>query len=431
MAKTNTQITKELKDDPVLQLQKNLNQNGYSLSEDGILGNETLAAVKDYQSKNGASAEGVNAKQPRSALATKGTEANNANVDDDTGFNYEAFAYDDYVKSETVSQAMAALNSQLGAKPGELQSTWEGQVHSALDKILNREEFSYDLNSDALYQQYKDQYTQLGKLAMADTMGQAATLTGGYGNSYAATAGNQAYQAYLSQLNEVVPELYGMALDRYNQEGEELYNQYALLADQENQEYSRHQDEYNKWLAETQLAYDRYDTERNFDYNQYAAERDYAYGVYSDDKSYAYNEYRNAIADAQWQQQYDESVRQYNESLAEDQRQYDTSFAEQQRQFNANHNFAKQQYEDAKAASAVSGVGNSNPALEHVASMSSAEIVEAMQGYKADGDNTGLAAFLDDCVASGRISEAQADLWYEQYMTEEDTEQVDTSSIEP
>ena len=126
MAKTNTQITRELKDDPVLQLQKNLNQNGYSLSEDGILGNETLAAVKDYQSKNGVSAEGVNTKQPRSALATKSTGANNANVDNDTGFNYETFDYDDYVKSETVSQAMAALNSQLGAKPGELQSTWEG-----------------------------------------------------------------------------------------------------------------------------------------------------------------------------------------------------------------------------------------------------------------------------------------------------------------
>ena len=416
MAKTNTQITREQKDDPVLQLQKNLNQNGYSLSEDGILGNETLVAVKDYQSKNGASAEGVNAKQPRSALATKSTGANNANVDNDTGFNYETFDYDDYVKSETVSQAMAALNSQLGAKPGALQSTWEGQVQSALDKILNREEFSYDLNSDALYQQYRDQYTQLGKLASADVMGQAAALTGGYGNSYAATAGNQAYQAYLSQLNEVVPELYGMALDRYNQEGEELYNQYALLANQENQEYSRHQDEYNKWLAETQLAYDRYDAERNFDY-----------GVYSDNKSYDYNEYRNAIADAQWQQQYDESVRQYNESLAED-----------QRQFNANHNFAKQQYEDAKVASAVSKVkgvfgggsgGNGDPVLDHVSSMSSAELVEAMQGYQADGDDTGLAAFLDDCVESGRLTKDMADEYFEKYKTTEGPGKVDTSWV--
>jgi DNA-binding transcriptional regulator YbjK len=48
--------------------------------------------------------------------------------------------------------------------------------------------------------------------------------------------------------------------------------------------------------------------------------------------------------------------------------------------------------------------------------MSSAELVEAMQGYNLEGDNTGLAAFLDDCVASGRLTNEQADQYYEKYM---------------
>lgn len=318
------QVRKGSTGSSVKKLQKLLNQNGYSLSEDGNFGNKTLEAVKDYQSKSGLSADGIVGEQTWGALTTKSTNTNGSNnTNKNAGFNYDSFTYDDYAESETVSQAFEALNSQLSAKPGDYQSTWQGKIDSMIDKILNREDFSYDVNSDALYQQYKDQYTQLGKLAMADTMGQAAAMTGGYGSSYATTSGNQAYQAYLSQLNEVIPELHGMALDRYNQEGQDLYNNYALLSDQEQQEYSRHQDEYNKWLAETQLANDRYDSERNFDYSQYVDDRNFNYGVYSDDRNLSYNEYRNSIADAQWQKQYDENVRQFDKQMALNQEKWD------------------------------------------------------------------------------------------------------------
>ncbi len=114
-----------------------------------------------------------------------------------------------------------------------------------LDRILNREDFSYDLDGDALYQQYKDQYLQQGKLAMQDTMGQAAALTGGYGNSYAQTVGQQAYNQYLGQLNAVVPELYSLARSRYTQEGNDLWNLYNAYADREAQDYSREIDARN------------------------------------------------------------------------------------------------------------------------------------------------------------------------------------------
>ena len=91
------------------------------------------------------------------------------------------------------------------------------------------------MNGDALYQQYKDQYINQGKLAMQDTLGKASSLTGGYGNSYATTAGNQAYQGYLQQLNAIVPDLYNLAYNKYNQEGNEMRNNmsmYQSLADQ-------------------------------------------------------------------------------------------------------------------------------------------------------------------------------------------------------
>jgi hypothetical protein len=49
----------------------------------------------------------------------------------------------------------------------------------AMNEILNRKDFSYDLNGDMLYQQYKDNYINQGKMAMMDTMGQASAMTGG------------------------------------------------------------------------------------------------------------------------------------------------------------------------------------------------------------------------------------------------------------
>ena len=56
-----------------------------------------------------------------------------------------------------------------------------------------------------LYRQYESAYRRGGKQAMEDTMANAAALTGGYGNSYASTAGNQAYQSYLAELNQILP----------------------------------------------------------------------------------------------------------------------------------------------------------------------------------------------------------------------------------
>ena len=118
--------------------------------------------------------------------------------------------------------------------------------------------FNYDVNSDALYQQYADQYIQQGKMAMQDTIGQASAMTGGYGNSYAATAGNQAYQGYLQQLNDKVPELYQLALNKWQMGKDDLYDQYGLLLKEYEREYGLYSDEYNRLLDQLGLARNDY-----------------------------------------------------------------------------------------------------------------------------------------------------------------------------
>lgn len=144
-------------------------------------------------------------------------------------------------------------------KPGAYTSQWQGQLSDAIGKILDRKEFSYDVNSDALYQQYKDRYVQGGKMAMMDTLGQAATLTGGYGNSYAQAAGQQAYQGYLQGLNDKIPELYQLALDKYSRESEGLYKRYSVLSAQEGQDYGRHQDSLNRYQQSWENAFRLYE----------------------------------------------------------------------------------------------------------------------------------------------------------------------------
>jgi hypothetical protein len=141
-------------------------------------------------------------------------------------------------------------------------------------------------------------------MAMGDAIGQASAMTGGYGNSYAQSVGQQAYQAQLDNLNDIVPELWQMAYDKYNQEGQDLYNQYSMLGDRENMDYGRYRDTVSDWLAVRDYLTGRYDSERNFDHGKYDADRKFSYGQYSDDIDLAYSDHRNAIADDQWQKEY-------------------------------------------------------------------------------------------------------------------------------
>ena len=82
-----------------------------------------------------------------------------------------------------------------------------------LDKA-NNTPFSYNVYGSDLYNKYKDQYQKNAQLGMEDTMGKAAALTGGYGNSYAQTAGQQAYYREMEGLDDIAMQLYQMA---YNQ----------------------------------------------------------------------------------------------------------------------------------------------------------------------------------------------------------------------
>ena len=175
----------------------------------------------------------------------------------------------DYVPSDQVQQDKSALEAVAGRRPGEYTSSYAQELEELYDQIMNRPDFSYDLANDPLYQQYRQQYQRQGRLAMADTMGQAAALTGGYGSSYSQAAGQQSYHQYLAQLAEVTPQLYGQALDRYTRQGEALQDRYDRLLGLEERDYQRYAQAYSQWLSEYGLAQDRYESSRARDYQAF------------------------------------------------------------------------------------------------------------------------------------------------------------------
>jgi hypothetical protein len=112
---------------------------------------------------------------------------------------------------------------------------------------MDREDFTYDQSRDPFWQNYRDQYSALGKMAMEDTMGMASSLTGGYGNSYAQTVGQQAYNDYMRQLNAMLPETYAMSRDSYDAQGDKMLSEISLLDSQRQKAYAEHQDELANW----------------------------------------------------------------------------------------------------------------------------------------------------------------------------------------
>ena len=119
----------------------------------------------------------------------------------------------------------------------ELADVVDGTAaRQALDKINSGEEerstggFTYDFLNDPMYQQYRSQYMESANRAMKDAMGQAAALTGGYGSSYAQRVGQQAYDRTMQGLNDVIPDLYKVAYQRYQDDYQRQQDAYQTLS---------------------------------------------------------------------------------------------------------------------------------------------------------------------------------------------------------
>lgn len=198
-----------------------------------------------------------------------------------------AYQYKKYEESDAVKKYREQLEQANQQRPEDYASPWKETQQQAYDAVTNRQKFQYSPSGDPMYQQYRQQYQRQAKMGMQDTMGQAAAMNGGYGSSYAQMAGQQAYNYEMQKLNDRMPELYQLALDKYQQEGQELLQRWQMASQMENQDYSRYQDQMAAWQAERDYAANRYDSERNTDYNLWADSDDREYSRFQDQQQMA------------------------------------------------------------------------------------------------------------------------------------------------
>lgn len=146
-----------------------------------------------------------------------------------------------YTPSKAVNAAKSTLQKTEKARPAAYTSKYGTQITGLADAIANRKGFSYDYTKDALYQNYKDQYQRQAQLGMQNATAQAAALSGGYGNSYAATAGNLAYQENMSALNNIIPSLYEAAYNRYQTDLDNQRSDLSMYQGLDESDYAKYQ----------------------------------------------------------------------------------------------------------------------------------------------------------------------------------------------
>lgn len=319
-----------------------------------------------------------------------------------------------YQASSAVNAAKSYLDKTVNSKPGAFKSNYTSQMNNLMNQINNRGPFKYDINSDMLYQQAKDQYTALGKQAMQDTVGQASAMTGGYGNSYATTAGSQAYQNYLTQLNDNIQEFYQMAKGTYDDETNALYNRFNLAQNMYNNDYSQYRDKVSDWQTDRSYAADQYDSARNLDYNDWTSLRNYYQNQaaaensdYWDTTNHNYQVQRDKVSDAQWNKQFDYQKQRDSVSDA---------------QWNQQFNYQKQRDNVADAqwnkeySTKVSSSGSSGKAKSLTD-----EQYSKMESYASKGDYDGLDNYINNyLVSQGYISDDEGYQMYKSLVSAND-----------
>lgn len=158
--------------------------------------------------------------------------------------------------SDAYNQAMAYTNSLLD-QLNSGRTKYSDKVDELMAKIEGREKFSYDFNTDPLFQNALASAMASGQTAMQDTMGQAASLTGGYGSSYGTSAANQAYNDYIKGAYDQLPDYYNIALNAYNAEGQDLYNQLGMYQTADDTAYSRLANAYNANFQNAESIYNK------------------------------------------------------------------------------------------------------------------------------------------------------------------------------
>lgn len=159
--------------------------------------------------------------------------------------------------SSAAKTAAADIEKWKADRPAEYTDKWASEI-SELNKALADRKFSYDAESDPLYRQYRNAYLENARLAMNDALGRAQAMSGGFGNSYAASAAAGKYAEGMKELSGIIPELYKAAYSRYTDEGDELLSRLSSLQKLSDSDFKKYSDILSAYLNEGKMLMNNY-----------------------------------------------------------------------------------------------------------------------------------------------------------------------------
>ena len=161
-------------------------------------------------------------------------------------------------------------------------------IDALYDEIVNQKAFSYDPELDPSYKAYENMYRREGDRASKSTLADISTAQGGV-SSYAASAAQQAANAYAQGLTDKIPELEALAYQKYSADRNDKYNQLNSLMALDNLEYGRYIDDRNfdYQIDRDKVSDKRYEEEWDYqkgrdNVNDERYEREWNYGVSRD-----------------------------------------------------------------------------------------------------------------------------------------------------
>lgn len=182
-------------------------------------------------------------------------------------------------RSDDLLDQLGSFGSFSYGEAPTYENTFAQQQKDLLDRILNREDFSWSKETDPQWSSYKKSYLREGDRATANALAQASAASGGRPSSHAVNAATQAGDYYATKLNDVIPTLYQQAYERYLDEYNMKLKDLNTVNQQEQLDYAKYLDRLG----------------------QFNTDRGFAYQNYADD----YDRLRSQLADVQGQDQID------------------------------------------------------------------------------------------------------------------------------
>ena len=180
-------------------------------------------------------------------------------------------------RSDDLLDQLGSFGSFSYGEAPTYENTFAQQQKDLLDRILNREDFSWSKETDPQWSSYKKSYLREGDRATANALAQASAASGGRPSSHAVNAATQAGDYYATKLNDVIPTLYQQAYERYLDEYNMKLKDLNAVNQQEQLDYAKYLDRLG----------------------QFNTDRGFAYQNYADD----YDRLRSQLADVQGQDQ--------------------------------------------------------------------------------------------------------------------------------